>query len=380
MRILLLSLLILATTVQAQISLAPGAKMPGVSAEWIRKAPSAGQQPVLPPKDFKNFLILTFVDAYSPDFAPTLRLMESLERRFAVPDKNFHVTVQTVAKNSKADLTKVMQSLSLPFQLNLGADVDGKTFRAFAVGVATLPYTFISMNGAIAWSGHPVEIDSVMDALIAEKFSIETQRKIAVHRSELQSALRSGLPDVVAQTADKILALSPRDSIAMQARLYSFQLKGQPAEATRFLADYIRKNPENSMQNRIILLNLLLQANQEAAWNKAVAETAAYALHKPEDALNFATYLLQNTAPVRLPVRDALQAAEYAEKQFRAAKNMPFLADALEALARANYAACRLDQAIRYQQEAVTLRETQKSPYLPDSRNMLNYYKNLKKL
>ena len=166
----------------------------------------------------------------------------------------------------------------------------------------------------------------------------------------------------------------------MQARLYSFQLKGQPAEATRFLAGYIRKNPENSMQNRIILLNLLLQANQEAAWNTAIAETTAYALRKPEDALSFATYLLQNTAPVRLPVKNALQAAEYAEKQFRTARNLPFLADALETLARANYAACRLDQAIRYQQEAVSLRETQKSPYLPNARSMLNYYENLKKL
>lgn len=378
MRIPLLALLVLATAVQAQISLAPGVKMPNVSAEWVLKSPAA-PRPVFPAKEQKEFLVLTFADAYSHDFLQTLRLMESIERKYAVPGKNCFVTTRTVVKNSEADLKKVLQSLALPFQLNLGADNSGKTFRAFAAGIASLPYTFISQNGAIAWSGHPVEIETVMDALIDGKFSIDTQRKIAVHRSELQSALRSGLPDVIAQTADKILALSPRDSIAMQARLYSFQLKGQPDKAVLFLTDFIKKNPENSMQTRMTLLNLLQQAYQEAAWNTAIAETTAYAMQKPHDSLNLAAYLL--TLPLeRLPAKEALQLAENAEKQLRAENNTATLADALETLARASYAICRLDQAILKQQEAVKLRETLKSPYLPASRKMLNFYENLKKL
>lgn len=379
-RIPVLIFLFTVLTVQAQISLAPGAKMPNVNAEWIIQLPSGGK-PLLPGKEWKDFRILTFADAYSPDFLQTLRLMESVERRYGKPGKDYSVTVQTVTKNDAADLKRVIGNQTAPFQLNLGADKEGKTFRTFAPGVASLPYTFISRNGAIVWSGHPVEIETVMDALLADQFSLDTQRKIAGHRRELQSALRAGLPDVVSQTADKILALSPRDSIAMQAKLYSFQLKGRSAEAIRFLEEFIRKNPENSMQTRMMLLNLLLQQpNPDAAWEKAVAETSQYAMQRPEDSLNLATYLLRNTAMERPPVQAALKLAENAEKLFRATRDNRYLADALETLARANYAACRLDKAIQAQQEAVRIRETEKSPLLPSARRMLSFYEKLKTL
>ena len=380
MRIPLLILLFSAAAAQAQISLAPGAKMPGVTAEWVIELPAA-PRPLLPSKERKDYRILTFADAYSPDFIQTLRLMESIERKYGVPGKNHSVTIQTVTKNEKADLNRVLGNQSVPFQLNLGADKNGKTVRAFASGVASLPYTFISRTGAIAWSGHPIEIETVMDALLADKFSLDTQRKIAVYRGELQSALRAGLPDVVSQTADKILVLSPRDSIAMQAKLYSFQLKGRNAEAIAFLNDFIRKNPENSMQTRMMLLNLLLQqSDPAAAWEKAVAETSAYADRKPEDALRLADYFLRSTSVERLPVQNTLKLAETAEKEFRRTRNTRYLADALETLARANYAACRLDNAIQAQKEAVQLRENQKSPLLPAARKMLDFYLNLKKL
>ena len=79
-RIPLLIFLFTVLAVQAQISLAPGAKMPNVNAEWLIRLPSGGK-PLMPGKEWKDFRILTFADAYSPDFLQTLRLMESVERR-----------------------------------------------------------------------------------------------------------------------------------------------------------------------------------------------------------------------------------------------------------------------------------------------------------
>ena len=131
----------------------------------------------------------------------------------------------------------------------------------------------------------------------------------------------------------------------------------------------------------MMLLNLLLQQpNPDAAWEKAVAETSQYAMQRPEDSLNLATYLLRNTAMERPPVQAALKLAENAEKLFRATRDNRYLADALETLARANYAACRLDKAIQAQQEAVRIRETEKSPLLPSARRMLSFYEKLKTL
>ena len=107
MRALLLILLFAAfTAVQAQISLAPGAKMPSVSADWIFKGQSP-ERPAVPPENFKDFQILTFADALSPDFPQTLSLMASLEEMYGGKTEHSAVLLQTVAKNSKEELTRV---------------------------------------------------------------------------------------------------------------------------------------------------------------------------------------------------------------------------------------------------------------------------------
>ena len=377
MRALLLILLFAAfTAVQAQISLAPGAKMPSVSADWILKGQSP-ERPAVPPENFKNFQILTFADALSPDFPQTLALMASLEEMYGGKTEHSAVLLQTVAKNSKEELTRALGA-NRP-ELNLGVDKDGRTYRNFAVGIASLPYTFISRNGAIVWSGHPVEIESVMDALLADRFSLAGQRKVAELRSELQTALRAGLPDVVAQTADKILAVSPGDAIALQARLYAFQLKRQTAGAAKFLAEHIQKHPESKLRIRLTLLNLLRNAPSQE-WNRAVAETAAFAEKSPMNALLLAQALLQIAEPPQLPARQILELAKQAEAYFRTNGKKQLLAQALETLARANYATCRLDDAIAAQREAVQIREERNDSGLLGAKEMLNFYENLKKL
>ena len=377
MRALLLILLFAAfTAVQAQISLAPGAKMPSVSADWILKGQSP-ERPAVSPENFKFFQILTFANALSPDFQQTLNLMASLEEMYGGKTEHSAVLLQTVAKNSKEELTRTLAG-NRP-ELNLGVDKDGRSYRNFAVGIATLPYTFISQNGAIVWSGHPIEIESVMDALLAGRFSLSSQRKVAELRSELQTALRAGLPDVVAQTADKILAISPGDAIALQARLYAFQLKRQTAGAAKFLTEHIRKHPESKLWLRLALLNLLRDAAPQE-WNRAVEETAAFAAKSPMNALLLAQALLQTAEPPQLPVKQILGLAKQAEAYFRTSGRKQLHAQTLETLARANYAACRLDDALAAQREAVQIREERKDSGLSAAKGMLEFYQNLKKL
>ena len=281
MKLLFLSLVLTAAALCAQVpslpqrdSLPPGSRMPEISAQWInepvRKTPGEKQ---------KQITVLTLVDILSPNIFQTLRMIESLEKKYALETRGV-VTLETVARNDLSLVKKILKSNDSPFVLAIGVDDKGRTFKRFDTTVGTLPFTIIAQNGAIVWKGHPVEIETVTDAILADEFSLSRQKKITALRQQLQSALKAGLPDVVAQTAEKILAIAPLDTIAMQARLYAFEQKGQTAEEARFLAEHIRRHPANSLQMRMLLLDLLQRLDDGAAWNKTVAETVAEAAKK----------------------------------------------------------------------------------------------------
>lgn len=381
MKLLFLSLVLTAAALCAQVpslpqrdSLPPGSRMPEISAQWInepvRKTPGEKQ---------KQITVLTLVDILSPNIFQTLRMIESLEKKYALETRGV-VTLETVARNDLNLVKKILKSNDSPFVLAIGVDDKGRTFKRFDTTVGTLPFTIIAQNGAIVWKGHPVEIETVTDAILADEFSLSRQKKITALRQQLQSALKAGLPDVVAQTAEKILAIAPLDTIAMQARLYAFEQKGQTAEEARFLAEHIRRHPANSLQMRMLLLDLLQRLDDGAAWNKTVAETVAEAAKKPEDALNFAAYLLDRSAMANMPIQAILSLSDSAVRSFQSSPRQDMYADALEIAARAQYAACRLDPAIDLQKKAVAVREKSKSPFLNRSRKSLAFFESLKTL
>lgn len=381
MKLLFLSLVLTAAALCAQVpslpqrdSLPPGSRMPEISAQWInepvRKTPGEKQ---------KQITVLTLVDILSPNIFQTLRMIESLEKKYALETRGV-VTLETVARNDLNLVKKILKSNDSPFVLAIGVDDKGRTFKRFDTTVGTLPFTIIAQNGAIVWKGHPVEIETVTDAILADEFSLSRQKKITALRQQLQSALKAGLPDVVAQTAEKILAIAPLDTIAMQARLYAFEQKGQTAEEARFLAEHIRRHPANSLQMRMLLLDLLQRLDDGAAWNKTVAETVAEAAKKPEDALNFAAYLLDRSAMANMPIQAILSLSDSAVRSFQSSPRQDMYADALEIAARTQYAACRLDPAIDLQKKAVAVREKSRSPFLNRSRKSLAFFESLKTL
>ena len=381
MKLLFLSLVLTAAALCAQVpslpqrdSLPPGSRMPEISAQWInepvRKTPGEKQ---------KQITVLTLVDILSPNIFQTLRMIESLEKKYALETRGV-VTLETVARNDLSLVKKILKSNDSPFVLAIGVDDKGRTFKRFDTTVGTLPFTIIAQHGAIVWKGHPVEIETVTDAILADEFSLSRQKKITALRQQLQSALKAGLPDVVAQTAEKILAIAPLDTIAMQARLYAFEQKGQTAEEARFLAEHIRRHPANSLQMRMLLLDLLQRLDDGAAWNKTVAETVAEAAKKPEDALNFAAYLLDRSAMADMPIQAILSLSDSAVRSFQSSPRQDMYADALEIAARAQYAACRLDPAIDLQKKAVAVREKSRSPFLNRSRKSLAFFESLKTL
>ena len=88
------------------------------------------------------------------------------------------------------------------------------------------PYSILAREGKVLWTGHPTELESVISRVRAGTFSLASQRKVESLRRELQMAIQSGLPRVMEQTAEKILAVSQSDRIAIQAKLMALNASG----------------------------------------------------------------------------------------------------------------------------------------------------------
>ncbi len=350
----------------------PGARLPEIKvAKWI----SPAEAPAARTQDGPQLSILMLFDASSPDAAAFIQLLESLSARHA-PSGTL-ASVRAVAKSASAELDS-FASANGPFAIPVAADDNMKTFKAFSELETLLPYAVVAdKGGRVLWSGHPTEIDSVIARMSDGSFSVESQRKISALRKELQFAIKAGLPEVVSNVSDKILAISPRDTIAIQAKLFAFENQGRNADAASFLAKACAANPKDD-ELRLQLLGLHLRQDNIAACNAAADKYAEDFKDSPEALLRLAAFLLDNSPFGSLPLELTLSSARAAVDGLKAGAAADKKAGAFETLAKALYYAGAIDHAILWQSKVCELRKGGR--FEPPSKRVLEYYQRSEKL
>ncbi|MBQ7402453.1 MAG: hypothetical protein IJW05_03320 [Lentisphaeria bacterium] len=367
----ILILLVTACCAMAQINIVPGAKMPDVEAVWVTSAP---QQ--TPAKNRKNMNIVIFSDINTPGSVQTLRYIESLESKYRRSNApGWNRKFQLVVPNSKESLEQFLKASGAPSFIGVGADINGKTFRNFVV--AQVPHAVIGIDGAIAWLGPAMDLDYVIGSLQDGTFSREKYQQISRMKMEMQTALRSGLPDVAAKTAEKILESVPNDITSIQTVLYSYEIKKQNTKAVLFLESCIAKCGKNAGGIRLMLLDRIIRAGDLSLWQKAVGEAVKNS-DSPDDKLNLAAFLVDMSPRFHFPAEQVLELCKQLLNTPGISNDPEFYANVLEISARAEFAVCRIDAAIQYQEKAVSLRKQNKSPYGTRSVQALEYYKKIK--
>ena len=360
-------------TAMAQISMTPGRKMPEVDANWVTPI-----RRVCPGKDTKIMDIVVFSDVNNPEFVQTLRYLESLESKYRrMNKKNWILKVRVVVPNDKSVLERVVKFAEPSFSVSIGSDINGRTFRNFVV--TKVSEAVIGVDGAIAWLGPVMDLDSIIASLMDGTFSMEDYRQISRMKLEMQTALRAGLPDVAAKTAEKILRKNPGDMTAIQVILYSYELKRQNSKAIEFLESCIAKCGKNSGRLRLLLLDRISRSGNIPLWQKAAAEAIKNSV-TPDEKLNLAAFLLDMSPRFYFPAEQVPAMCADILKTPGISEDPEFHANVLEIAARAEFAVCRLDNAISYQTQAVAIRRKQDSLFLKVSLHALEYYKKIKRL
>ena len=363
--------LTLAVSAAAQINVMPGMKMPAVEANWANPRQEAAGDP-----REKKMEVVVFADINSGDIVQTLRFIESLESKYG-KTPGFLISFRTVVPNDRIALDRFLKSPAGPFVTVVGSDVNGRTFRNFVV--AHVPSGAIGTDGAISWLGPVADLDYVIQNLIDGKFSTKEYREISRMKQEMQTALRSGLPDVAAKTAEKVLEKIPGDMVSIQTILYSFEVKGQTGKAVAFLESCIEKNGNRAGGLRLLLLDRILRSGDLSAWQKTV-DNAIRGETSVHDKLNLAAFLIDQSPRFMLPGRQITALCGDILKDPATETDPEFHANALEIAARAEYAVCRIGGACRFQQQAVNLRKKSGSPFLERSEQALEFYREILKL
>ena len=297
-----------------------------------------------------------------------LRMLESVQDEFQVP-------VQAVAINALSQ-TDAFAAATGPYAIGLAADDRLKTRNTLAEHESLFPYAVLSENGVVVWSGDPTELENVIGPVKAKTFSLSRQKKIEALRKELQMAIQSGLPHVVASSAEKILKESPSDRIAIQARIMALSSSGRVAEIQPFLERVCRENPRD-LSLRVMQLELLLRTGNHAEFVRS-AERFGRDFAKPEAALvRPVAYIVENAPYGRLMPDLVMTLARRAYDSVRNnPKNLTY-AIACETLARVHAEQGNFAAAVKLQQTALPFRL--KTPQEKAAKERLLYYQALQK-
>lgn len=237
---------------------------------------------------------------------------------------------------SDEDLDTVKTFLDQPewqgkSQYTLCADPDRSTHKAWmeAAGQTGIPTAFVVQKGHIQWIGHPMELDPVLEEVLAGTWSVEAYKKELVLRERLnelgesfQKATeeeRQQILEEVLAVMDQIVETAPKRN--GQLLLSMFQIRigmmGQPEEAWKLAPRLLKTNWDNAM-----VLN-------QFAWLLATDEGIQDRhLDMALKAARRATELTKNENP-----------------------------DILDTLARVHFVRGEKDEAVRWEQKAVDLAE-----------------------
>ena len=297
-----------------------------------------------------------------------LHMLESLQEEYQIP-------IQAVAINAITQ-TDSFAAATGPYRIGLAADDRLKTRNTLAENESLFPYAVLSKDGVVVWSGHPTELDSVIGQVKADKISLSRQKRVESLRKQLQMAIQSGLPHVVASTADKILKESPSDRIAIQAKIMALASGGRNAEIPEFVRKLCADDPQD-LQLRLMQMDLLLRDGDNAGFLRAV-EQFSRDFTKPEPKLvRPVAFIVENTPYGLLMPELVMGLAQRALEAVKADPQSLLHAIACETLARVRAEQGDFAEAVKLQEQALPMRL--KTPQEAAAKQRLEYYRALLK-
>lgn len=327
-------------------ALEPGDQAPPLKvATWLKNGPVS-----LEAGKGHTIYVLEFWTTWFAPCIKALPYLSHIQKTF----KNRGVVVVGIINEPRDKVEEFLKFNEKMINYSIGLDDKGATSKLYTEGINVIPVVYIvGKDGKIKWRGDIYDLERVLNSILKGQFNLKTQNKVSQLQVEMQTALQTNKREKAIQLAEKILAIDPKNEVALQLILFNYE-RNQDFEGALTLLDKLIFQVPNHAPLYFIKLNMLYRNPSNALKLQIFAERMQSEFINNPDVLNSLAWTLLNQQLFGLtPLNVALSAAKTSIKKLDSnappVKRSIFLAT----LAKAYYSVGNIKKAIKIQQQAV---------------------------
>ncbi|MCE9637646.1 MAG: TlpA family protein disulfide reductase [Planctomycetes bacterium] len=203
--------------------------------EWVQ-----GEAVDLAAAKGKNVVVVEFWATWCGPCKQTIPHLGEVQAKYA--DKGLRII--GVSTEKPEEVRKFVADKTPEFKYTVAVDNLQNTSAAYmqAVGAQGIPHAFIiDKSGALAWHGHPTQMDAVLEKVVAGTFDMAKAKSTAEKRKEMFRQLPTRDPDLIGPAADAVLATDPGNEEATNIRVQIWRMKDDSAGYRKWCADLVAK-------------------------------------------------------------------------------------------------------------------------------------------
>lgn len=129
-----------------------------------------------------------------------------------------NVKIAGISDEPSSDIARYVKSMGEEIGYSIGK-VSKELRDLYMKGVDGIPQAFlINPEGFVIWSGHPMDLDDVLDKALAGTLDIAKLKRIEGLEKNLKETLKTGNLDAIGQVADALLKEDPVHERALDVR------------------------------------------------------------------------------------------------------------------------------------------------------------------
>ena len=297
----------------------------------------------------KNIYVIEFWATWCMPCRMSIPHLSEIQKKY----KDKGVVVVGISHEKLSDVDSFVKAQK-NMNYNVAADPEGTTYGKYMSGIPGIPHAFIvDREGILVWSGHPMQMDRVLDRLVAGTFDPAMEEKTENLQKTFEDSLQHNDIKKGFETAKQLIFLKPNNKRLLKFLVYMFNVKHAPEEAKTFFDKLITAHPDKEQPYLAKLRFLTGLGDRKGA--AVLADRYIEQFHDNAKNLDSIARILVTEIPLRLRLpAQALAAARQAVK-VTPSDNKMLAGVHLATLARCYYEVGRLDKAIELQEKAVAL-------------------------
>ncbi len=354
-------------------ALRPGDRAEELKVRWLK-----GKEIVLFPKvkttqkNDDKLVVITFILTRAVNTPEAVKVLSLLQDEYQNKVRFGLVTPDDVVDGDA--FTQKYPDMNFAF----GIDEPRTLTPKYMAGSMLYPMSFVINNeGTVLWCGELIDTGDFLKEFYAGASDLAREKKVAPMLDELQTTLQEANDKRMEGLVKRILAADPGNAPALRMRIFILMQNNRQNEAYDLVKSQIAKVPD-SPRLYFYLLNVVA-SSPDLAKNLAADMDQYLKSVKPDP---MADNFLANTLLTQFSNNiDALAAAKHALARIDENNIASPLAAGTASGTKAlfYYKVGDLDQAIKYQQQALDLYQKAQTPdAVKQAKDMLDFYQKVK--